>query len=78
MKAVFAVCKEEAVDNLEEDDRLETEAAYLLPSNAIKLSYDIQKLCRIKVMKSIDDGNRVRGEENRKLTKRFMDKYAAS
>ena len=30
MKAVFAVCKEEAVDNLEEDDRLETEPAYPL------------------------------------------------
>ena len=42
------------------------------------VSYDIQKLCGIKIQLSIDSENRVLGEENRKATKRFMDKYKAS
>ncbi len=42
------------------------------------VSYDIQKLCGIKIQLSIDSENRVVGEENRKATKRFMDKYKAS
>ena len=44
-------------------------------SNAIKLSYDIQKLCRRKVSIAIDDDCKTRGEQNRKDTKRFMDKF---
>jgi len=42
------------------------------------VSYDIQKLCGIKIQLSIDSENRVVGEENRKVTKSFMDKYKAS
>ncbi len=77
--AVFAVCKEESVEEAEQDEQIETEPAKLqAPSNAIKLSYYIQKLCRMKVQLSIDSENRVLGEENRKATKRFMDKYKAS
>jgi len=77
--AVFAVCKEESVEEAEQDEQIETEPAKLqAPSNAIKLSYYIQKLCRMKIQLSIVSENRVVGEENRKATKRFMDKYKAS
>ena len=68
--AVFAVCREEVVED--EDNSLAA------PSNAIKLSYDISRLCRAKIAKSIDDPNIERGEENRKCTKRFMDKFKSS
>ena len=86
--AVFRVCKEEAVDKAQEEEeeleRLEKVGAAAAclnlkaPSNAIKLSYDLQKMCRMKVSIAIDDEIKERGEAQRKCTKRFMDKYAAN
>ena len=85
--AVVRVCKEEAVDKAQEEElqlkRLEEAGATAAclnmkaPSNAIKLSYDIKKMCCIKISIAIDDKIKERGEEHRKCTKRFMDKYAA-
>ncbi len=76
IKAVFAVCGEETVLEVEEDDK----DAQLLraPSNALKLSYHIQKLCLLKTMVALDDANKERGEENRKATKRFREKFMAT
>ena len=73
IKAVFAVCGEEQI----EEAAAPVSDADLLkaPSNAIKLSYDITKLCNMKMALSIHDEDRVAGEKNRKDSKRFMDLY---
>ena len=85
--AVFRVCKEEAMNEAQEEQEelercervgaVEASINMKAPSNAIKLSYDIQKLCCMKVALAIDDSIKQRGENDRKTTKRFMDKYAA-
>ena len=73
VSAVFAVCRESVIEGMEEymdevdEDDLEA------PSNAIKLTYDIARLCSSKSTKAID--NKVAGETDRKLTKRFMEKF---
>lgn len=45
------------------------------PSNAIKLSYDIARMCSIKVTMAIDLKDRKEGEKERKNVKRFMEKF---
>ena len=85
--AVFRVCKEEAMNEAQEEQEelerfervgaVEASINMKAPSNAIKLSYDIQKLCCMKVALAIDDSIKQRGEDDRKTTKGFMDKYAA-
>ena len=71
VKAVFAVCREnfneaEGEDNVDEDN-LEA------PSNAIKLSYDIARLCSVKATRCIVETDNVLAEKTRKETKRFME-----
>ena len=72
VQAVFHVCREEVLEGLAVGDEEESLEA---PSNAIKLSYDIQKLCYIKQTKAIDFPDKVKGEQDRKLVKRFLEKF---
>ena len=71
--ADFAVCREsyleEAVEEEGDDDDLEA------PSNAIKLSYDIARLCNVKITQAIQISQQDKqlGEKLRKETKRFME-----
>ena len=73
IKAVFAVCGEEQIEEaaapVSDCDLLKA------PSNALKLSYDITKLCNMKMALAIHDEDRVAGEKDRKDSKRFMDLY---
>ena len=43
--------------------------------NAIKLSYDIARMCSIKVTMAIDLKDQKQGEIERKNVKRFMEKF---
>ena len=43
--------------------------------NAIKLSYDIARMCSIKVTMAIDLKDQTQGEKERKNVKRFMEKF---
>ena len=72
VQAVFQVCREEVFEGLALGDEEESLEA---PSNAIKLSYDIQKLCYIKQTKAIDFPDKVKGEQDRKQVKRFLEKF---
>ena len=64
IKDVFAVCGEEQI---EKAAATVTDADLLKsPSNAIKLSYDITRLCNMKMALSIHDEDSVRGGKNRK------------
>ena len=73
--ADFAVCREsyleEAVEEEGDEDDLEA------PSNAIKLSYDIARLCNVKITQAIQisQQDKERGEKLRKETKRFMEVF---
>ena len=67
--AVFEVCGNIEVDDDDEDD-------LHAPSNAVKLSYDITRLCYAKISQAIDHPDKERGEEDRKNTKRFLDKFS--
>jgi hypothetical protein len=69
--AVFEVCG--PLDIAEEEDNEEDLQA---PSNAIKLSYDILRLCHAKVYQAMDDPNKERGEAERKKTKRFVERFS--
>ena len=73
VKAVFAVCRENfnEAEGEDDDDRDDLEA----PSNAIKLSYDIARLCNVKVTRCIVEGDNVLAEKTRKETKRFMEMF---
>ena len=75
VKAVFAVCRESFIEGLEELDEDVDEDDLEAPSNAIKLSYDIGRLCSIKCTMAIDLKDHVLGEKERKNVKRFMDKF---
>jgi hypothetical protein len=70
VKAVFAVCRENfnEAEGEDDDDGDDLEA----PSNAIKLSYDIARLCNVKVTRCIVEGYNVLAEKTRKETKRFL------
>ncbi len=68
--AVFEVCG--PLDIAEEEDNEEDLQA---PSNAIKLSYDILRLCHAKVYQAMDDPDKERGEAERKKTKRFVERF---
>jgi transcription elongation factor Elf1 len=69
--AVFQVCG--PLDIPEDEDNEEDLQA---PSNAIKLSYDIGRLCHAKIYQAMDDPDRERGEAHRKDTKRFHERFA--
>ena len=74
VKAVFAVCRESFIEGLVEDEDVD-EDDLEAPSNAIKLSYDIGRLCSIKCSMAIDLKDHVQGEKERKNVKRFIDKF---
>ena len=69
VSAVFAVCCEDSVEDEVEPDEDDLEA----PSNAIKLSYDIGRLCAAKTTKAIamTQKNNPAGEIDRKNAKRL-------
>ena len=73
VKAVFAVCRENfnEAEGEDDDDRDDLEA----PSNAIKLSYNIARLCNVKITSCIVRDNIVLAEKTRKETKRFMEMF---
>ena len=71
VKAVFAVCRENFIEAKQGDDAVDED--YLeTPSDAIKLSYEIARLCSLKITASIAETDRL-GENIRKETKRFME-----
>ena len=76
VKAVFAVCRESFIEGLEELDREGMDEDDLeAPSNALKLTYDIARMCSIKVTMAIDLKNQNQGTIDRKNVKRFMEKF---
>ena len=76
VKAVFAVCRESYFEGLEEADREGMDEDDLAaPSNALKLTYDIGRMCSIKVTMAIDLKNQNQGTIERKNVKRFMEKF---
>ena len=73
VKAVFAVCRENFIEAKQGDDAVDED--YLeTPSDAIKLSYEIARLCSLKITASIAETDRL-GENIRKETKRFMEMF---
>ena len=76
VSAVFAVCREACEDSVE-DEVEPDEDGLEAPSNAIKLSYDLGRLCAAKTTKAIamtQDKNPA-GEKDRKDAKRLMQLY---
>ena len=72
VKAVFAVCRESYNEAEEDDDDVDDLEA---PSNAIKLSYFIARLCSVKLTRCIQEGDKLLSEKTRKETKRFMEMF---
>ena len=74
--AVFNVCRENVMNPMEEDDDVDTDDLEA-PSNAntIKLSYDIARLCSIKITQAVNLDDAELSEKTRKETKRFMEKF---
>ena len=72
MSAVFAVCREACEDSVEDEvepDEDDLEA----PSNALKLSYDLGRLCAAKTTKALamTQKKNPAGEIDRKNAKRL-------
>ena len=77
VKAVFTVCREPYIEGLldELDREGMDEDDLVAPSNALKLTYDIARMCSIKVTMAIDLKNQNQGTIDRKNVKRFMEKF---
>ena len=77
VSAVFAVCREACEDSVEDEQLDPDEGGLGAPSNAIKLSYDIGRLCAAKTTKAIaiSQKNNPQGEIDRVNAKRLMQLY---
>ena len=53
VSAVFAVCREACEDSVEDEQLDPDEGGLQAPSNAIKLSYDLGRLCAAKTTKAL-------------------------